>query len=221
MVGTGQVGDRGASRPNCTGASGPACPRPAVPTLGLGRLEAVGAGTGLDQGHLTLSRSRARKIVQIRLDVHPEQRGQGAFVLVGEEVCPLRIGEHVLDHQGVNEDQRRLQEVECENREFLLVTAVAAQLPALAEEDDVVGAVPALDDVEPFLDLALKVAVAQIAGDFVESDLSTPCLFEQFHRPLSLFGGVGDDEPASSFDLVPGGVGIDAVEDEECGGEEG
>lgn len=63
--------------------------------------------------------------------------------------------------------------------------------------------------------------IREMTQHSVESDLSTSGLFEQFHRPLSLLGGVWDGEPASSFDLVPGGVGIDAVEDEECGGEEG
>jgi hypothetical protein len=35
-----------------------------------------------------------------------------------------------------------------------------ASSPALAEEDDVVDAVPAFDDVQARVDLALKVAVA-------------------------------------------------------------
>jgi hypothetical protein len=57
--------------------------------------------------------------------------------------------------------------MERENGQFLLVTAVAGQFAALAEEDDVVGAVPALDDVEPFLDLALEVAVAQVTDSYL------------------------------------------------------
>ncbi|MDH2387276.1 hypothetical protein QCN29_00435 [Streptomyces sp. HNM0663] len=97
--------------------------------------------------------------------MHPEQRGQGPLVLVGQRVGPFGVGEHVLDHQGVHEDERGLQEMERKNGGFLLVAAVAGQFAALAEEDDVVGAVPALDDVQPFLDLALEVAVAQVAGD--------------------------------------------------------
>jgi hypothetical protein len=38
--------------------------------------------------------------------------------------------------------------------QFLLVEAVGRDLPALAVEDELVGAVPVLDDVQPLVDLA-------------------------------------------------------------------
>jgi len=47
----------------------------------------------------------------------------------------------------------------------LLVAAVGRELAALAEEDDVVDAVPGLDQVQALVDLALQVAVAEVAGD--------------------------------------------------------
>jgi hypothetical protein len=52
-----------------------------------------------------------------------------------------------------------LEEVEEEHGDLLLVATVAGELAALAEEDDVVDAVPALDDVQAGIDLALEVAV--------------------------------------------------------------
>jgi metallophosphoesterase superfamily enzyme len=65
-----------------------------------------------------------------------------------------------LEHQGVDVDQGGLEQVEREDGEFLLVAAVAGELAALAEEDDVVDVMPAFDDVQAGVDLALQVAVA-------------------------------------------------------------
>ena len=52
-----------------------------------------------------------------------------------------------------------------EHPELLLVAAVGRELAALAEEDDAVDAVPRLDQVQALLNLALQVAVTQVAGD--------------------------------------------------------
>jgi hypothetical protein len=60
-----------------------------------------------------------------------------------------------LDHQGVDVDEGGLEEMEGEDGEFLLVAAVAGELAAFAEEDDVVDVVPAFDDVQAGVDLAL------------------------------------------------------------------
>ena len=81
-------------------------------------------------------------------------------VVVGEPLGPGRFGEDVLDHQGVDVDERGLEDVQGEHPELLLVAAVGRELAALAEEDDVVDAVPAFDDVQAGVDLALEVAVA-------------------------------------------------------------
>ncbi|MFF9778591.1 hypothetical protein ACF1HJ_33710 [Streptomyces sp. NPDC013978] len=48
----------------------------------------------------------------------------------------------------------------------MVVTAVGEEFSALAD-DDVIGAAPARDELDALLDLALEVAVAQVAGDEV------------------------------------------------------
>jgi hypothetical protein len=87
--------------------------------------------------------------------VRGEQRVHAAFVLVGQDAGPFGFGQDVLEHQGVDVDEGGLEEVQGEYRELLLVAAVAGKLAALAEEDDVVDVVPAFDDLQAGVDLAL------------------------------------------------------------------
>ncbi len=61
-------------------------------------------------------------------------------------------------------DQGGLQDPQAQHEHFLLVAAVAGNLPALAVRNDGVGAVGGLHHVEAFLDLALQVPQAQVAG---------------------------------------------------------
>jgi len=91
--------------------------------------------------------------------VRGEERGESAFVLASEDVAPFRFSKNSLDHEGIDEDERGLEQVQRQHREFVLVTAVAGELTALAEEDDVVDAVPPFDDVQPGVDLPLQLAV--------------------------------------------------------------
>jgi hypothetical protein len=37
--------------------------------------------------------------------------GEAAFVLVGEGFVPVRLGKHVLDHEGVDQDESGLKQV--------------------------------------------------------------------------------------------------------------
>ena len=99
---------------------------------------------------------------------------------------------------GVHEDERRLKEMERENGQFLLVTAMGGEFAALAEEDDVVGAVPAFDDIEALLDLALELAVAQVADD--EDGLLGFADFEH-----GLVDGVGGGAGEGAQDGLGGG----------------
>ena len=48
---------------------------------------------------------------------------------------------------------------------MLLVATVGRELAALAKEDDGVDAVPGLDQVQALVDLALQVAITEVARD--------------------------------------------------------
>jgi hypothetical protein len=74
--------------------------------------------------------------------VRPEQRREAAAVGVSQLHCPVIVGEHVLDHEGVDVDQGGLQHPQAQHRQLLLVAAVGGDVATLAEEDHAVGPVP-------------------------------------------------------------------------------
>jgi hypothetical protein len=82
-----------------------------------------------------------------------------------------------------------LQDAQAQHRQFLFVAAVGGDVAAFAEEDHAVPAVPRLNDVEAFVDLALQVAVAQVARD--EEGFLGAAEFD--HR----LGGVGKNAVSS------------------------
>jgi hypothetical protein len=54
-----------------------------------------------------------------------------------------------LNHQGVDIDQAGLEQVQRQDGDLLVVESVGRDLPALAIENELIGAVPVLDYVEP------------------------------------------------------------------------
>ncbi len=85
----------------------------------------------------------------------------------------------MLKHQRVDVNQRVLQEVQRQHRQFLILLSVGRDLTAFAKRDEVVDAVPMLDDVEALLDLAPQCRKAQVA---TEEDC--PARFSQFRQCL-------------------------------------
>src|SRR5439155_18591734 len=57
--------------------------------------------------------------VAVRGHVRGEKRCQAATVGLTEDVGPLRLGEDVLDHQGVYQAEARLQDLQAEHGQFL------------------------------------------------------------------------------------------------------
>jgi len=95
--------------------------------------------------HLQLERA-------IGAHVRVDQGCQRPQVDFGHPGSPRRLLEHALKHQRVDVDEARLQQVQGEDRDLLVLDAVRGDLAALAEEDEAVGAVPALDDIQAFVD---------------------------------------------------------------------
>jgi len=79
--------------------------------------------------------------------------------------------------------ERGLQEVQGEHRGFLVFAVGAGELAVFAVEDDGVGAVPVLDDLEAVVDLASEVGVGEVVADERGADGAA----ELFER---LVGGV-------------------------------
>jgi hypothetical protein len=93
----------------------------------------------------------------------PEQAEAGGITQC-RRFAYSRIGQHVLEHEGVDVDQRGLQHPQAGDGEFPLVAAVGGQLAALAVQDDLLAAVVGLQHVETLVDLPLQVPVAQVAA---------------------------------------------------------
>jgi hypothetical protein len=54
-----------------------------------------------------------------------------------------------------------------EHADLVIFTAVARHLTAAGKEDEVVGAVPLLDDVQAFVDLAAEVCVPKTLSELL------------------------------------------------------
>ncbi len=83
----------------------------------------------------------------VGVHVRPEQRREGAAILVCHPLEPLRFGEDLLEQQGVDVDEGRLQEVQGQDGDLLGLAIRPGELAALAVEEDGVCAVPRLDDL--------------------------------------------------------------------------
>ena len=77
---------------------------------------------------------------------------------------PVRLRQHLLEHERVDVDHAVLEQVQRQHADLVVLAAVAGQLAAAGEEHEVVGAVPLLDDVQPFVDLAAQPLAVQVAA---------------------------------------------------------
>jgi len=100
----------------------------------------------------------------VGVDVSPEQRAEGAAVLLGEPSGPLRCTEDPLEKNGVDQHQGRLEQVEGQHGDLLVLTVSPGQLACLAVAEDRVGAVPVLHHLEAFVDLPPQAGQAQVVG---------------------------------------------------------
>ena len=87
--------------------------------------------------------------------VGPEQRADSARRSSAVR-CDRLVGEDALQQQGVDVDQRGLQQVQRQHADFLAVAVRAGQFAVLAVEEGAVGGVPVLHHLQPVVDLAAQ-----------------------------------------------------------------
>ena len=80
----------------------------------------------------------------------PDQWRQRSQVSRGELADPLGLRQHLLKHKRVDIDHAVLQQVQRQHADLVILASIAHQLAPAGEKDEVVGAVPLLDHVEPF-----------------------------------------------------------------------
>ena len=78
------------------------------------------------------------------------------LVAASESAGPSGLSEDLLeDEEGVDEHERRLEEVHREHRDLEVFAVIAGQLELLAVVDEVDPAVPGFDDLAGLVDFAV------------------------------------------------------------------
>jgi hypothetical protein len=101
----------------------------------------------------------------VRVHVLPDQRGQGAEIPCGDFSWPLRLRQNLLQHESVDVHHAILQQVQREHADFVILAAIADHFAAAGEEDEIVGTVPLLDDIEPLVYLAAELLAVKVAAE--------------------------------------------------------
>ena len=90
------------------------------------------------------------------------QRVERGHVTGGHFFTPGTLAEYLLDHKGIHVDHRRLQQMQRKDGHLVVVSPVGDQFIAIAIKDEVIHTVPALDDIEPGINLAAQLRIAEI-----------------------------------------------------------
>jgi hypothetical protein len=72
--------------------------------------------------------------------------------LVPYAIQPLRLIQHLLDHQGININKTELQQVERENGNLLVFQIIGRHFPTFAKVDRTIDPVPAFNHIQPCID---------------------------------------------------------------------
>ena len=88
----------------------------------------------------------------VGIDVAMDHGRDASPVVRVEAVAPSGFSQHLLDHEGVDVNERELDQMKTEHPDLLIIDPVGCHLAALAEVDEVVDVVPVLDDVQTFVD---------------------------------------------------------------------
>lgn len=95
----------------------------------------------------------------------PDQRRQRPEVGFGQSSLPIRLSQHLLQHERIHVHHAVLQQMQRQHADLVIFAAVACHLAAARKEDEVVGAVPSFDGVEARVDLAAQRQAVQVAGE--------------------------------------------------------
>lgn len=95
----------------------------------------------------------------------PDQRGQGAQIPGRELSRPLLLRQHLLQHEGVDVNHAVLEQMQREHTDFMILATIADHFASAGEEDEVVGAVPLLDDVQALVDFAAQVFTVKVSAE--------------------------------------------------------
>ena len=73
----------------------------------------------------------------VRVHMLPDQRGQGSQIPGREPFRPLRLRQHLLQHEGVDVNHAILEQVQCEHGQFLVFQLVGTEFPMATVVDKI------------------------------------------------------------------------------------
>jgi hypothetical protein len=76
----------------------------------------------------------------------------------------VRLRQHLLEHERVDIDHAVLQQMQRQHAHLVILTVVAHEFTAAGEEDEVIGAIPLLDHIQIFVDLAAQCFAMKIVA---------------------------------------------------------
>ena len=100
----------------------------------------------------------------IRTDVTVDERHEPSEVFGRHPPPPIFLAEHTLNHQRIDIHHRVLQQMQRQHRHLLVFSAMRREFVPCANKNEVVGAVPVLDDIESFLNLTSQFEKPEIAA---------------------------------------------------------
>ena len=92
----------------------------------------------------------------------PDQRCQRPEVRGGQPVLPMGLGQDFLHHERIDVDHAVLQKVQRQHADLLVFAPVAGHLAPAGKIDKIVGAIPALDNVQALMDFATQRQAVQV-----------------------------------------------------------
>ena len=77
----------------------------------------------------------------------------------------MRTREHLLHHKSVNIDHAVLQEVQRQHAQLVILGPIAGQFTTPGKEDKIIRAVPMLNHVKAFMNLAAQSFFVQVSAE--------------------------------------------------------
>ena len=129
------------------------------------------------KGHLDQSMGSRHVVFEAAVRVHmlPDQRSQGAEIPCGDFSGPLGLSQNLLQHESVDVHHAILEQMQREHTDLVILAAIAGHFAMAGEEDEIVGAVPLLDDVQALVDLAAEGLIVKVPAE--EDGFDRPAKF--------------------------------------------
>ena len=94
----------------------------------------------------------------------PDQGRERADIPGAELSRPLWLGQGLLEHQGVDINHTILKQMQREHADLMVLAAIARELAMASEENEIISAIPLLNDVQSFVYLPTHFFAMQISA---------------------------------------------------------